>query len=400
MRVAYFVGAFPNVSETFVLDQITGLLERGHEVDVYADPPPAGAPAHPDVARWRLVERTRYRPRGPGAFPLRVARALPILLRGGAAARATLAPRFGRDAASLRLLYASAPCDGTRYDAIHAHFGPNGLLAARLRLAGAIRGPLVTTFHGYDLTSWRGSYADLIAEGDLFLPISERWRSRLVELGFDPARIRVHHMGVDPGKLPFVARTRAAGEPVRLVSVARLVEKKGIAYAIEAVARLIGAGIAVDYTVVGDGPLRSALEAQIASLGIGRQVRITGWRDRAEVAAILAAAHVLVAPSVTSSDGDQEGIPVALMEAMAAGLPIATTRHSGIPELVEEGVSGLLVPERDARALAAALRELATGPERWQAMGRAGRAKVEAEFDIHRLNDRLVELLSRAGEGR
>ena len=399
MRIAYFVGAFPNVSETFVLDQITGLLERGHEVDVYGDPPPDGAPSHPDVARWRLVERTRYRPHVPASLPLRIARALPILVRGGAAARATLAGRFGRDAASLRLLYASAPCDGTRYDAIHAHFGPNGLLAARLRLAGAIRGPLVTTFHGYDLTSWQGSYADLIAEGDLFLPISERWRARLIERGFEPRRIRVHRMGVDPAALPFVPRSHDGG-PVRLVSVARLVEKKGIEYAIDAVAQLLREGLAVDYTVVGDGPLRAALEARSASHGAGDRIRITGWRDRAEVASILAAAHLLVAPSVTSSDGDQEGIPVALMEAMAAGLPIATTRHSGIPELVEEGVSGLLVPERDAAALADALRELATNPERWQAMGRAGRAKVEADYDIHRLNDRLVELLARAGEGR
>ncbi|WP_373048209.1 glycosyltransferase [Vulgatibacter sp.] len=397
MKIAYFVGAFPSVSETFVLDQITGLLARGHEVEVYGDAPSPGAVDHPEVEAWDLLSRTRHRPAVPRSLPARLAGALPLLLRGGAVARATLQRRFGREGASLRLLYASAPCTGARYDAIHAHFGPNGLLAARLRLAGAIRGPLVTTFHGYDLTSWQGAYADLIEEGDLFLPISDRWRERLVALGFDPRRIAVHRMGVDTAALPFLPRRAPATGPVRLVSVARLVEKKGIAYAIDAVAQLRAAGHGVDYTVVGDGPLRAELEARIAHHGGGDAVRITGWRDRGEVAAILRDAHVLVAPSVTSADGDQEGIPVALMEAMACGLPIAATRHSGIPELVEEGVSGLLVPERDATALAEALRRLIAQPDRWEAMGRAGRARVDAEFDIHRLNDRLVELLSRAG---
>lgn len=102
---------------------------------------------------------------------------------------------------------------------------------------------------------------------------------------------------------------------------------------------------------------------------------------------------MLVAASVTAADGDEEGIPNVLKEAMAMGLPVVATRHAGIPELVEDGVSGWLVPERDEAALADALARLAAEPERWPAMGRAGRDKVEREYDIHRLNHRLAALL-------
>jgi colanic acid/amylovoran biosynthesis glycosyltransferase len=107
----------------------------------------------------------------------------------------------------------------------------------------------------------------------------------------------------------------------------------------------------------------------------------------------LAQADVLVAASVTAADGDEEGIPNVLKEAMASGMPVVGTRHAGIPELVEDGISGWLVPERDVAALAAALARLAAEPERWASMGRAGRAKVEREYDIHRLNDRFAGML-------
>jgi colanic acid/amylovoran biosynthesis glycosyltransferase len=100
-----------------------------------------------------------------------------------------------------------------------------------------------------------------------------------------------------------------------------------------------------------------------------------------------------VAASVTAADGDEEGIPNVLKEAMASGMPVVGTRHAGIPELIEDGVSGLLVPERNQAALADALQRLALQPEQWAAMGRAGRAKIEMEYDIHRLNDRLAGLL-------
>jgi colanic acid/amylovoran biosynthesis glycosyltransferase len=122
---------------------------------------------------------------------------------------------------------------------------------------------------------------------------------------------------------------------------------------------------------------------------------LLGWKTQQEVAEILGQAHVLLAPSVTAPSGDQEGTPVALMEAMAMGMPVIATRHSGIPEMVRDGENGFLVPERDPEALAERIAHLARHPEQWEALGRAGRAVVEREFDVNPLNDRLVEIYQR-----
>ena len=179
---------------------------------------------------------------------------------------------------------------------------------------------------------------------------------------------------------------------MRLVTVARLVEKKGVAYALQAVARLLRQGTNVSYVIAGDGPLRPDLERLIQDLRLDARVRLLGWVDGEQISRLLKDAHVLVAPSVTAEDGDQEGIPNVLKEAMATGMPVVSTWHGGIAELVEDGVSGFLVAERDVDALTDRLAYLADHVETWPALGRAGRTKVERQFDIERLNDRLVEL--------
>jgi len=125
---------------------------------------------------------------------------------------------------------------------------------------------------------------------------------------------------------------------------------------------------------------------------MGQQVRLLGWKTHEEVKRLLEESHVLVAPSLTSQNGDQEGIPNAIKEAMASGLPVISTFHSGIPELVSDGVSGLLVPERDVTAIANALAYLISHPEVCEEMGRAGRRRVEQEFDTNILNKQLEEL--------
>jgi len=146
----------------------------------------------------------------------------------------------------------------------------------------------------------------------------------------------------------------------------------------------------VEYDVVGDGPLRSRLEGLAGSLALASSVIFHGWQEQAAVSVLMNDGDVLLAPSVTSADGDQEGIPVTLMEAMATGMLVVSTYHSGIPELVEADRSGLLVPERDAGALAGALVRLTQCPDDWSAISQAARRRVVADFEIGRLNDDLV----------
>lgn len=403
MRIAVVVDRFPVLSETFVLGQIVGLVDRGHDVDIVPTRPGGDALAHKDVDRYRLRERVvltwpsaavRLR-QAPRAF-------WRVLRRRGVRAFAALdAVRYGRDAWSLRLLHAADAClERGAYDAVLCHFGPTARFAQALRDARALDGPIAAVFHGWDLSQFlrragAHPYARLFAAGERFLPISERWAGRLRALGCPPARIVVHHMGVDPARLPFDVRTLSPGEPLRLVSVARLVEKKGIEFGIRAVAayaRTPGAR-ALDYRIVGDGPLKPALSDLARELGVPDVVTFVGPRTHEGVVEELTRAHVLIAPSVVSADGDEEGIPVVLMEALATGLPVIATAHSGIPELVDDGVSGILVDERDPAALAGAIARLVADVGAWADMGRRGRRRIEADYDVRRLNDRLVGLL-------
>lgn len=401
MRIAFLLGTFPLLSETFVLNQITGLVDRGHEVDVYAERRGAAGEAHPDALSYGLMARARLEEM-PLSRTLRALRLPGRLLRdplpAHALARALDVRRHGLEAASLRLVYAALPfAPGRRYDVVHAHFGANGRRAALLREMGLLAGPLVTSFHGVDVTLYprqrgRDIYAPLFRSGELFLPISARWNEQLVSLGCPRDRIVVHRMGVDCRRFGERPAHDVGQRGVRLVSVARLVEKKGIEYALRALAALLRSGGRVEYCVAGDGPLRRPLERLSQDLGVGAAVRWLGPMGHGELPRLLAESDIFVAPSVTAADGDEEGIPVSIMEAMAAGLPVVATHHSAIPELVDGGVSGLLVRERDPEALAAALGRLVGDPALRAVMGRAGRARVLAEFDADRLNDRLVEL--------
>lgn len=403
MRIAFFVNQFPAISETFILNQITGLIDRGHSVDIYADHPSSPTKVHPDVERYNLVARTRYFPKMPRSWILRLIKAPGLFLANAHKNPILLlktinALKYGRYAASLRLFYRVIPLlKQEEYDIIHCHFGSIGLIAKSLRDVGAIRGKLITAFHGIDITMFVklfGSdvYKELFEAGELFLPISDCWRNRLVELGCDTSKILVHRMGIDCGKFTFISRRLDDGEVIKIVTIARLVEKKGVEFAIRAVAKLMKTAPNVEYTIIGDGPLKQNLQELICQLNVGKAVQIFGWKQQQEVIEILNESHILLMPSVTATNGDQEGIPVTGMEAMATGMPIIGTHHSGIPELIQDEVSGFLVPERDTEALVERLNYLVQYSEQWCEMGKAGRAFVEKNYDINKLNDQLVKI--------
>ena len=240
-----------------------------------------------------------------------------------------------------------------------------------------------------------GFYAELFREGDLFLPVSRSLEAYLLALGCPPEKSVVHHSGIDLSRLPWRARTRGPGERTLIVTVGRMVEMKGLAYGIEAVARLVEGGLDVEYHMIGAGPLKDELVALVRRLGIEDRVHMHGGIPHDQVLSLLDRAHLMLAPSVTAANGEAEGIPNAVKEGMATGLPVVATRNSGIPELVADGVSGYLVPERDAAALAERLQWLCEHDECWEAMGRAGRARVEQEYARDALNDELVQWYER-----
>jgi len=395
MKIAFLVGQFPSLSETFVLDQIVGLIQQGHEVDIYASPPENKAQkAHPDIEGYQLLQRTFYHPSIPSNYIFRFLKGLSLLLfhlpKAPITTLKTLnARKYGKQAIALRLFFNVLPflkLAPSRYDIIFCHFGSNGVKGEILRELGLLQGKLCTVFHGFDLTGYlqqegENVYNDLFQQGELFLPISHRWQHKLLELGCPSEKIQVHHMGINCEKFTFTPRQMPADGITRLVSVCRLVEKKGIEYGIRAIAQVKEQAPNVQYTIIGDGPLKSELEALIADLKVSETVQLVGWKQRDEVIEILNQSQIFLAPSVTARNGDQEGIPVALMEAMAMGMPVVSTFHSGIPELVEDGISGYLTPERDVTGLADKISTLIRNSKLWKEIGQEGYQKVEKEFN-------------------
>lgn len=403
MKVAFLTDVFPRISNTFIINQIIGLLVRDVEVDIFARHLGDTELMHGDIVSHRLLDRMRHIeiPRRRGR---RALKAVGLLRHPWGWHRATLdslnAFRHGRQAMSLGQLYTTLSfLRADPYDIIHCQFGNLGLVATPLLKQGAVSGKVITAFRGTDVTKHlprlHRQYLELFRHGHLFLPVSDVFKRQLIAAGCDASKIEVHHSGIDCDRFVFRERRRDPDEPTNLLFVGRLEPIKGVAYAIEAAARLIASGRQVDFDIVGGGSLHAELEALVDRLGVSDRVRLLGPQPQSEVIRKLDEAHLLVAPSVTTEENDQEGIPNVLKEGMAVGLPVVGTVHSGVPELVEDGVSGYLVLERDVDGLTDRLAELIDHPERWGEMGRAGRRKVEEEFDIEPLNDELVELYRR-----
>jgi colanic acid/amylovoran biosynthesis glycosyltransferase len=389
MRIAFVTGAFPKLSETFVIGQIVDLLELGHDVRIFAFEDPGESTQHPAVLTQRLLERTLYLGYEKG----QIVSGIPAALRAPGVGLSAL---FHRDALARRLAH-GAQGD---FDVIYCHFGHVAERARQLRHAGFFRGPLVAVFHAADLilvpeAQKPNGYSLLFREAGKLLPISRRWRDRLVALGAEPDKIEVRHMGVACRNIAFRKRVKAGDGTLRVASVGRCVEKKGFEYGLRAVRKaekLLGQSLR--YDLVGDGPLYAELERLADELEFAGRVTFHGPRSSEQVGLLLDQTDILLAPSVTATNGDSEGIPVVLMEAMARGMPVISSHHSGIPELVEHGETGLLVAERDVDALAKALVRLAHDPDSWARLGEKARARIEAEFDAQRLVRELTALFS------
>jgi colanic acid/amylovoran biosynthesis glycosyltransferase len=407
MKIAIIVQEFPCLSETFILSHIVGMLDRGHHVHVYANYGVDSPENNEVIEKNNLNGKVFYFTHGKRKIPnnklLRVLTTPSVFcefaLRDGWTLLRTLnVIKYGEAAASLSLFYQAAIfMKNGPYDIVHCHFGQNGQIAAALKDVGVIKGKVITAFHGYDLSTYiqasgRDVYHSLFTHGDLCLPISEKWKNELIELGCPPEKILIQRMGVDLARFTFQARRAMDGEQLRVLSIARFVEKKGLEYGIDAMATVVQQHPKLLYQIVGDGILKEKLQQQIVDLHIEENVQLLGWKDHQEVARLLGNAHIFLAPSVTAENGDQEGIPVSIMESMALGLPIISTKHGGIPELVEDGISGFLVKERDVDSLATRLLYLIDNPDICSEMGRAGHASIEKKYDVNMLNDQLVTL--------
>ncbi len=285
---------------------------------------------------------------------------------------------------------------------IHAHFGVEGVYAQPL--ARTLDVPLITTFHGFDATtstrnllgsrkpSWITYVlrrAELAREGRLFLCVSEYIRRRVIALGFPESRTLVHYIGVDTSEIVPPADRR--GRPT-ILHVGRLVEKKGARDLLLAFARLPRRHSSARLQIVGEGPLLPSLRKLADELGLTDRVEFLGPLPSEMVLGMMGEATVICQPSVTAASGDTEGLPIVLLEAAASGLPIVSTRHAGIPELIESGRTGILVDERSPGQLAAALDEVLADVAGRKRLALAARTRVEVDFDLKRQSNRLADM--------
>ena len=402
LKVGYVMSRFPRLTETFVLYEILAVEERGVDVQLFPLIHERGDVVHPEALE--LSARARYEPflslpvlRSQLHFlrrsPRRYLGALRDVLSGTWGSLNFFVGALGifpKVAHAARLMQAEG------VDHVHCHFANHPAAAGFVirRLTGI---PYSFTAHGSDLHVDRHMLCEKIREAAFVVPISRYNRDLMVEECGEVVREKlvVIHCGVDT-EFFRPADAMVDDRHLEILSVGTLHEVKGQRYLVEACRLLRDDGVDVVCKLIGDGPDRKALTRQIAAAGLEDSVVLLGRHDRDGVLELLRTTHVLVAPSVPTTRGKREGIPIVLMEAMASGVPVVASRISGIPELVEDGVSGLLVPPADARSLAKALARLRADPSLRARLARSGRAKVEAEFDLRKSAAELVARFARA----
>jgi colanic acid/amylovoran biosynthesis glycosyltransferase len=285
----------------------------------------------------------------------------------------------------------------TRARLLHIYFGQ--IAVHLLPLIRASRNPSVVSFHGADVmvdmnkSAYREATLQVLDAVTLVLVRSESLRRALVDLGCDPGKIEIQRTGIPLEEFPFRDRSVPKNGEWRFVQAGRLIEKKGLPVTLRAFEVFVRQYPNATLTIAGEGPLLRELETLARELKI--RVSFTGFVSQDRLREIYYQSHVFVHPSQTGRDGNQEGIPNSMLEAMATGLPVFATEHGGIPEAIEHGVSGVLVPERDEFALVETLLDAVKDPGFFPRIAQSGAGAVRKNFDLATQARRLEEIYLR-----
>jgi len=361
MKITYIVSKFPKLSETFVLGQITDLIDRGHDVEIISIEKPTDETVHEEVNRYNLLEKTHYIKKSPSILGFEL-----------------------NDKILSSLIFT---------DLIHAHFAANPASWA-LKISRLFDIPFVFTTHAYDIyiNPDVESLREKFESARKVITISEYNKDYLLNLlgrEFEE-KIEVIRCGIDLNKFKYSHRTPK--DIINILFVGRLVEKKGLSYAIDTVNQVLREHQNIELRMIGDGPLENETYDLINKLNLNEKIVLLGPQTHSRILKEMEDADIFFLPSLTAENGDREGIPVSIMEAQATGLPVVSTTHTGIPELVLDGQSGFLVPEKDTEAMAEKLKELIVNSELRINMGKLGRSQVESNYDRKKEIDQLDNL--------
>ncbi len=363
LKILFVTSKFPYATRPYTDNQIVGLLDRGHEVYILAQCPGEYAD-YSLIRQYNLLERTYYFEQIEGDEEL------PDVLK--------------------------------EIDIIYCQFG--GWVAEyclRLIDEKSMDARFIVCLRGGDATSTLINnphrYDDLFVKADLFMPVCEYFKNNIIKYGCNPEKIVVHHSAIDCTKFRYKARIKPRDGTVRFIIVATLSERKGIRYALYAIDKLRKKYPNIKLTIIGGERLKKEkaeieINNLIRGLRLEQYVTLLGFRLHSQIVTELNRAHIFLLASYAGDNGVQEGIPNALMEAMATGLPVISTYNGGIPELVDNGVFGFLVPEKDVPALAKKMAYLIEHPECWGSMGKAGWEQVNKKYNKDRATDALVNI--------
>lgn len=410
MKVTFFLNQFPVASETFVINQIIGLIKLGVDVKIVAICQGNLSNTHQAVNDYDLLQKTTYLTKESildSKLKTRLKRILSLVKPINIIKKLIAFNIYKFGIHSKSLLLPSIVSHSTKIhkaDVFIAHFGTAGVVANKMRELGLLNGKLVTVFHGADISVksildvFKADYEKLFKTGELMLPISNLWKNKLLELGCEQQKIIVNRMGISSEQFKCRAYNVPLSKPLKIISVARFIEKKGLKDALNAMKILHDQGVEFNYSIVGDGELRAEIEAQLHNLGLQKSIFLLGFQPQEKISQLLQQADVFLLPSVVAKNGDMEGIPVALMEAMAMGLITISTYHSGIPELITHNESGLLAAEHSPEAIAQAITRLINGDVNTTKMREMAKLKVEQSFEQSILYKELESILAKLNE--
>ena len=406
MRIAYVVSLFPKLSETFILREIIELRRRGHEVVIVSLRGQLEPVAHKEAAE--LAGLTLYPDLGlhPALATVRCALTRPLAL-------AAITARLVRShlahpvilAKTLALLPWSvgfaAKLRAKGVDHVHAHWATYPATAAWI-ISKLNRVPYSVTGHAHDIYLPNPMLPLKLSDASFFATISEFNRALLIQMCGPEAleKVRVIHCGLPLASFPYAESRPGPSGPPAVVSVGRLVDYKGFDVLVRACARLRQKGLPIRCVVVGEGPERGALEALVRELGLEGAVTLVGEKPQDQVRERISGADAFALASTKGRDGQQDGIPIVLMEAMALGVPVISTKISGIPELVADNVTGLLAAPGDDAHLAAALERILADRELRERLRASARAMIDKEFNLSRSVSMLCEEFAKASRAR
>lgn len=287
---------------------------------------------------------------------------------------------------------------------LHVHFGSDARYFLPLKKKTGV--PFIVSFYGYDAYRLPKSFfgagkailRNVFKNADVVIAPSEHMKRQLAGLGCSERKIEVLPWGVSSLKNVETRHCRVStghGSKIKFIHIGRMVEKKGQIYLLEAFKKILERKIEAELVIIGNGPLKKKLLRTIDKLGIYDKVSLIDKMPNEEAVCELMSHNIYVQPSIMSHNGDSEGIPTAIMEAFSRGLPVIASLHSGIPEIVENGANGILVPERDSDKLADAMEKLAKNPDLRAQMGESGRRTVEERFDARKQVKKLENLYSK-----